>query len=183
MPPNDELSILKEVARRLNRAGIPYMITGSTAGNFYALPRMTRDIDLVVELEPGEANRIVELFGEDFYLDSETVADAIVHRRMFNIIHSESVIKIDFIVRKDIPYRRMEFSRRRKIVVEDQEIQVVAPEDLILSKLEWAKDSRSELQLTDVRNLFHSVQGLDSDYLALWAKELGVEALYREVKP
>jgi hypothetical protein len=59
----------------------------------------------------------------------------------------------------------------------------VAPEDLILSKLEWAKDSRSEFQLTDARNLLHSVSGLDSDYLARWAKELGVESLYREVLP
>jgi Nucleotidyl transferase of unknown function (DUF2204) len=180
---SEELEVLKEVGQRLDQAGIPYMITGSTAGNFYTVPRMTRDIDLVVELEPNDVERIVQIFCRDFYLDRETVADAIRSRRMFNVIHSESVIKVDFIVRKDSPYRRTEFARRRKILVEDQEIQVVAPEDLILSKLEWAKESRSEFQLTDVRNLFRSAQGLDLEYLAHWAKELGIEALYREVSP
>jgi hypothetical protein len=65
--------------------------------------------------------------------------------------------------------------------VEDQEIWIVAPEDLILSKLEWAKDSRSERQLEDVRNLLLSVPDLDKDYLARWAARLSVGALYREV--
>ena len=183
MAASEELEVLKEVAKRLGKANIPYMITGSTAGNFYTVPRMTRDIDLVVELTPDDADRIVEIFGGDFYLDRETMIDAISSRRMFNVIHAESVIKVDFIVRKDSLYRRTEFARRRMIILEDQEIQIVAPEDLILSKLEWAKDSRSEFQLTDVKNLLHSVQGLDVDYLAYWAKELEIEALYKEVLP
>ena len=57
----------------------------------------------------------------------------------------------------------------------------MAPEDLILSKLEWAKDSRSEVQLNDVRNLLTDVKGLNRSYLARWAKVLGIESLYREV--
>ncbi len=174
---SDELEVLKEVAKRLGQDNIPYTITGSTAGNFYTVPRMT------LELEPDDADRILQIFGGDFYLDRETVVDAIRTRRMFNVIHSESVIKVDFIVRKDSLYRRTEFARWRKIFLEDQEIQIVAPEDLILSKLEWAKDSRSEFQLTDVKNLLHSVQGLDFGYLGRWAKELEVEALYQEVLP
>lgn len=183
MAPSDELAVLKEVAKRLGQANIPYMITGSTAGNFYTVPRMTRDIDIVVELAPDDADRILQIFGGDFYLDRETVADAISTRRMFNVIHSDSVIKVDFIVRKESLYRRTEFARRRKITLEDQEIQIVAPEDLILSKLEWSKDSRSEFQLTDVKNLLRSVQGLDLEYLNRWAKELAVEAMYQELLP
>lgn len=75
----------------------------------------------------------------------------------------------------------MEFSRKKGVSVDDRLLYVVAPEDLILSKLDWAKDSRSELQLTDVRNLLKSVKGLDRRYLRRWAKQLGVEALYREL--
>lgn len=67
---------------------------------------------------------------------------------------------------KDNPYRRMEFSRKKKASVDDRVLYVVAPEDLILSKLVWAKESRSEVQLTDVRNLLQSVKGLDRRYLA-----------------
>ena len=100
---------------------------------------------------------------------------------MFNLIQNEYIVKIDFIVRKDSPYRRREFSRRKKIAVDNRNLYMVAPEDLILSKLEWAKESRSEMQLSDVRNLLDSVKGLNRRYLARWAKNLGVEPLYREV--
>ncbi|MGH7833057.1 MAG: hypothetical protein ACREQK_05395 [Candidatus Binatia bacterium] len=100
---------------------------------------------------------------------------------MFNLIHSRHVVKIDFVVRKNSPYRRREFSRKKRVSIDDQEVYVVAPEDLILSKLEWSKDSRSEVQLTDVRNLLRSVKRLNRRYLARWAKQLGVESLYREV--
>jgi hypothetical protein len=100
---------------------------------------------------------------------------------MFNLIHDEYVIKIDFVVRKDTPYRRREFSRRKKVAVDNQDLYVVSPEDLILSKLDWAKDSRSEVQLNDVRNLLKSVKRLNRSYLARWAKALGIESLYREV--
>jgi len=157
------------------------MITGSTAANFYTVPRMTRDIDLVVELTGKDVARVVEIFTDDFYLDRQAVEEAVNRKGMFNLIHTEYVIKVDFVVRKDSSYRRMEFSRRKQVAVDDQSLCVVAPEDLILSKLDWAKESRSEVQLTDVRNLLRSVKGLDRRYLARWAKKLGVESLYREV--
>jgi hypothetical protein len=89
---------------------------------------------------------------------------------MFNLIHDEYIIKIDFVVRKDTPYRRRAFSRRKKVTVDDQDLYVVAPEDLILSKLEWAKDSRSEVQLNDVRNLLKDVKRLNRRILSAGQK-------------
>jgi hypothetical protein len=181
MAGSEELEVLKEVTGRLDRANIAYMVTGSMATNFYTVPRMTRDIDIVVELEEEDLSRFISLFESDYYLDSETVRDAVKNRGIFNLIQNEYVIKIDFVVRKDTPYRRREFSRRKKITIDGQQLYVVAAEDLILSKLVWAKDSRSELQLSDVRNLLRSVKRLNRRYLARWAKELSVEWLYREV--
>jgi hypothetical protein len=177
---SEELEVLKEVARRLDRAKIAYMVTGFMATNFYTVPRMTRDIDIVVELAEEDLGRFIPLFEADFYLDPETVRDAVRNRRMFNLIQNEYVIKIGFIVRKDSPYRRREFSRRKPVAVDDRSLYLVAPEDLILSKLEWAKDSRSEMQLSDVRHLLKSVKRLNRRYLLRWAKELGVESLYHE---
>jgi len=178
---SEELEVLKEVARRLDRAKIAYMVTGSIATNLYTIPRMTRDIDIVVELSEKDLSRFIPRFEADYYLDPETVRDAVKSRGMFNLIHDEYIIKIDFVVRKDTPYRRREFSRRKKVAVDDQDLYVVSPEDLILSKLDWAKDSRSEVQLNDVRNLLKSVKGLNQSYLARWAKALNIESLYREV--
>jgi hypothetical protein len=177
----EELEVLKEVTRRLDRAKIAYMVTGSIATNFYTVPRMTRDIDIVVELSEEDLSRFIPLFEADYYLDPETVREAVKNRGMFNLIQNEYVIKIDFVVRKDSPYRRREFARRKKVSLDAQDLYLVAAEDLILSKLVWAKDSRSELQLSDVRNLLKSVKRLNRRYLGRWAKELGVESLYREV--
>ena len=181
MATSEELEVLKEVSRRLDRAKIAYMFTGPIATNFYTVPRMTRDIDIVVELSEQDLSRFIPLFEIDYYLEPETVREAVKNRGMFNLIQNEYVIKIDFVVRKDTPYRRREFSRRKKISIDGQDLYLVAAEDLILSKLVWAKDSRSELQLSDVRNLLKSVKRLNRNYLTRWAKELGVEALYREV--
>ena len=91
-------------------------------------------------------------------------------------------MKVDCVVRKNSEYRREEFTRRRAITVAGQRMTIVAPEDINLSKLDWAKESRSQNQLDDVRNLLRSVQGLDTDYLNRWAARLGLEALYQEVR-
>ena len=178
---SEELEVLKVVAGRLAGGGIPYMVTGSIATSFYAVPRMTRDIDIVVELAEEDTDRVVALFQDDFYIDGEAVELAIRAKTMFNMIHNSFIIKVDMLVRKNTDYRREEFSRQRCVSVEGQGVQIVSPEDLILSKLEWARDTRSEVQFEDVKNLLRSVAGLDQDYLAHWAGRLGLEALYREV--
>ena len=182
MAMSEELEVLEEVTRRLDRAMIAYMVTGSIAANFYTVPRMTRDIDIVVELSERDISRFISLFEKDYYLEPDTIREAVKTKGMFNLIHNEHVIKIDFVVRKNTPYRRREFFRRKKVSVDDQDLYLVTAEDLILSKLVWAKESRSELQLTDVRNLLRSVKGLNRRYLGRWAKQLGVASLYREVR-
>lgn len=180
---SDELDVLKSVTAQLQAAGIPYMVTGSMAVNFYAVPRMTRDIDLVIELSGRDVDQVAQMFQEDYYLDREMVRRAVRDQAMFNMIHNALVVKVDCVVRKETPYRREEFARRRAVSLDGQEVFIVSPEDLILSKLDWAKDSRSQMQLDDVRNLARSVQGLDTAYLTRWADRLGLTALYREVCP
>ena len=170
------------VAQRLDRAGIPYMVTGSIALNYYALPRLTRDIDIVAELGREDTDRVHELFRDDFYVDREAVRRAIEDRGMFNAIHGALVIKVDFVVRKDSEYRREELARRRRVQVEGQELSIVAPEDLIISKLDWARYNRSEVQLADIRSLLASVPALDEAYLAHWTGRLGLDTLFREVR-
>jgi hypothetical protein len=171
---DEQLGFLKLIASRLDAGGIPYMITGSMAMAIYSQPRMTRDIDLVVELTPAEGDRLVELFREDCLIDREAVRDAINRTSMFNVIHKEWTAKADFIIRKDAEYRAVEFTRRRKVTIAGANAWVVSVEDLILSKLVWRKESLSELQLRDVRGLIATNPRLDWDYLRMWAAQLGV---------
>jgi len=168
------LDLLKRVAQKLEKAGISYMMTGSMALAIYAVPRMTRDIDIIIEASSEDALRIVDLFKDDFYIDPDSVQNAIRHKGMFNIIHNESVIKVDFIVRKDGDFRIEEFSRKKNMNIEGVRVSFVTAEDLILSKLVWAKRTDSELQLRDVRQILNSVKDIDTTYLDKWAKELGV---------
>ena len=176
----NELDIVRDVSLRLNGAGIAYMLTGSMAMNYYAQPRMTRDIDLVVALAPKDTDTIVGLFTPDYYVSREVVSDSIAQESLFNLIHQESVIKVDCIVRKSSRYRRAEFERRKSIVIEDFSTWIASKEDLIISKLDWAKDSHSELQLGDVRNLIST--GCDVAYIESWALELGLDTLWLKCK-
>ena len=177
----EDLEVLKIVAGRFETARIPYMVTGSVAANYYGVPRMTRDIDMVIEVSPGDAGRLGELLRGDFYVEAEAVERAVTERLIFNAIHTVLIVKVDFIVRKDSEYRREEFRRRRHVTIDGVATFVVAPEDLIISKLDWARDTRSEVQLADVRNLLDSVPDLDREYLMRWVGRLGLDGLYREV--
>ena len=174
----NEIDVVRDIATKFAAAGIDYMLTGSLAMNYYAQPRMTRDIDVVVALESQDVDTITSLFDSDYYIAREAVSKAIARRSVFNLIHQESVIKVDCIVRKDNAYRRLEFERRRTIRIQDFAVSIVSKEDLIISKLSWAQDSHSELQFRDVRNLLAS--GYDEVYLEKWTRELGLDKLLRE---
>jgi len=177
----NELDIVRDVSLRLEQGGLAYMLTGSMAMNYYAQPRMTRDIDLVVALAPQDTDTVVRLFTPDYYVSREAVGSSIAHESLFNLIHQESVIKVDCIVRKRTPYRLAEFERRQRIAIEDFSTWIASKEDLILSKLWWAKDSHSELQLRDVKNLVGS--GCDTAYIERWTHELGLHSLWQECQP
>ncbi len=108
---DEQLEFLRLIAARLQAAGIPYMVTGSLALAVWAVPRMTRDIDVVVEVEGADARRLTGLFAEDCVIDEDAVQDAIARRGMFNVIHAEWIVKADFIVRKDTAYRKVELDQ------------------------------------------------------------------------
>ena len=173
----NELDIVREVSARLERADIAYMLTGSMAMNFYAQPRMTRDIDIVIELASTHVGVMVDLFSPDFYVSREAVGQSIAHESLFNLIHNQSVIKVDCIIRKSSPYRLHEFQRRQRVCVGNFSTWIVSKEDLILSKLHWARDSNSELQLRDVKNLVST--GCDQAYIECWIDELGIGPMWR----
>lgn len=170
-----ELEVLRDVVARLDQHGIDYMLTGSLAMSYYAEPRMTRDIDLVVALSPADAGQVNAAFGSDYYVPDDLRA-AIAEDGFFNLIHLGTVTKVDFIVRKSTAYRLHEFQRRDRIAVAGLPLWIVSKEDLILSKLDWAKDSRSELQLRDIRRLVGS--GYDHDYVEHWISVLGLEDIW-----
>lgn len=167
-----ELDVLRLVTQRLDTARIAYMLTGSFAMAYYATPRMTRDLDLVVALTAQEVPELVAQFASDFYLDVDAVRAAADAQGFFNLMHLQSGIKVDFIVRKNARFRQVEFERRRRVPFAGFDCWIVSREDLILSKLVWSHETRSELQMRDVKSLVDDT--VDWNHLRLWARELGV---------
>lgn len=174
-----ELDVLRIVSERLSGRGLPFMLTGSFALAYYATPRMTRDLDLVVALADQDVGPLVSAFASDFYIDSDAVHEAVASQRLFNLMHLSSGIKVDMIVRKSSEYRELEFARRQPVTLGGVPTWIVSREDLVLSKLVWAKEGDSELQRRDVRLLLG--EGLDITYVRTWAARLGVLALLDQV--
>jgi len=177
---SDQLEVLKTIAKHLDVLDTPYMVTGSLAASYYAVPRFTRDIDIVVEVDTRRAVQLAHDLADEFYVDEKALLRAVARSGMANIIHQRLLVKVDLIVRKDTPYRREELVRRRSVVLDGVTVWLVTPEDLILSKLLWMRESRSEIQRRDVESVLASVQHLDRQYIERWATELNVLGMWRE---
>jgi len=176
-----ELDVLGLVSERLSARGLPFMLTGSFALAYYATPRMTRDLDIVVALDEHDVAELVEAFASDFYIDGDAARAAVLSERMFNLMHFESGVKVDLIVRKSSEFRQVEFARRQQVAIAGTRTWIVSCEDLIISKLVWALESNSELQRRDIRQLL--AEAVDLDYIHKWAPQLGVATLLNELMP
>ncbi len=169
-------SAFEAILKKLEQAGIDYMITGSFAGNLYGVPRTTYDADVVIEAHPVSFAFFPQLIGDDFYVSPEAIEEALKYERIFNIIHMETGFKIDFIVRKNRAYSKGEFARRRLETFRGNMYWFASPEDIILSKLEWSKVGESERQFRDSLGVAQ-IQGdsLDKEYLEFWSERLGLQ--------
>lgn len=179
---NDQFRFLRFLVENLDEIRVPYMLTGSLAMAVYATPRMTRDIDMVVQVTASDVDRLMSQFEATCYIDRDSVAQAVAGRGMFNIIHNELISKADFVVRKQGTFWETEFGRRRSVTVEDLHVLVVAPEDLILNKMLWAAGGESEYQARDVTQLLREAEDLDFEYLEHWANDLGVHELLKRLR-
>ena len=176
---------LRRVVEILDDARVPYMLTGSLAAAYYATPRATRDIDVVVD--PGEAalNRVVDGFREaGFYVDRTAALEALRSHGQFNAIDPDSAWKVDLLVRKRRPFSETEFERRGTATLLGVEVSVASLEDVVLSKLEWAKLADSELQRRDVAQLLERAgTRIDLEYVERWVRRLDLDSEWKRVRP
>ena len=177
--------LLKKVVQILDDTGIQSMITGSVASSLQGEPRSTHDIDLVVAIGKTDVKKLVKAFPPpDFYLEEESIIDAIDRQGMFNLIDIKSGDKADFWILTNDSFDQSRFVRRYVEEVMGMRIMVSSPEDTILAKLRWAKLSAgSEKQFTDALRVYEvQSERLDMDYLRSWARKLGVEPLLQKLQ-
>jgi len=182
-PVDEQLAVLSQVVNALRSLDIAHMVSGSLAASYYVEPRMTRDLDLVVDLTPATAGGLAAALASDFYCDEHALRRAAHERSIANAIHSETLLKVDFIVRKDDAFHREEFGRRRLRLLGTVEVDLVSTEDLILSKLLWFQQGGSAIQRADIERLLRDAPELDRAYLTHWAQTLRVDRLLAEMAP
>jgi hypothetical protein len=169
-------AFLRDLLTLLTATGMPYMIVGSLASSYHGRPRATQDIDVVVDTGARQVSRFVqECIDRGFYVDLPDALEAVARHTMFNVIDPTSGSKLDVIVRKERPFSRSEFLRRREVDVPDGAAVMASAEDVMLAKLEWGKASGSDRHHRDALGIAQ-VQGaaLDGKYLRRWAPELGI---------
>jgi hypothetical protein len=168
------LELLERISKSLENKKIPYMLSGSIALNNYSVPRMTVDIDIVIELYEKNLQDFLSIFDDKYYLNKETAMIETKKHGMFNVIDYETGFKIDFIVRKDNEFRQHQFLRRRKAKIATFDVWIVSPEDLVISKIEWIQQFQSDKQINDITNLL-ALPEINKDYILEWCNKLGLK--------
>ncbi|HZU33984.1 MAG TPA: nucleotidyltransferase family protein [Candidatus Angelobacter sp.] len=170
--------LFRRLSVLLEQAGIPYMLTGSFASTVYGMARSTADIDFIIAADEEHIRKLMSLLPEeDFYSELGGALESCRRRSMFNVIDNATSLKVDFIFLKNRDFSREEFQRRNKAQVEGVELYIATPEDIILSKLEWAKRGASLRQIEDVVGILKVRNDqLDLAYIGKWVNELGLQA-------
>jgi hypothetical protein len=173
----EQLKLIQLLVDRIGTLGIRYFITGSIASSYYGIPRYTHDIDVVVAISKQDAEEIVRLFSGEGYISQEGIRDALSGTGMFNFIHAETGLKVDFWIDLGEPFTKSCFARARQVELsEGFWVMMGSPEDVLLHKVYWDHLMPSERQLRDAQGIL-SVLGekLDVAYIEKWAKDLGIK--------
>jgi hypothetical protein len=181
MDPSD---LLSEAAKIFESLEIDYFVTGSMATISYGEPRFTNDVDIVARIEKKHVDQLFKAFPPpEYYCSKEAVLEAIESKRMFNIIHPSSGLKLDIMIPSDVPFDQSRFERCRQIMIGDHStVAFASPEDVILKKLTYYQQGGSEKHLRDIRGVLKLQKGkIDFEYLKSWATELDVLHEYEQV--
>ncbi len=163
---------LKKVVKILQNLKIPYLVTGGVAVVVWGRPRYTADIDIIIELKKQKVKKFVASLIKEGYIDEDVVMESLKYQSEFNFIDHETGMKVDFWILQDSDFDRSRLKRAMIRKIFGQKISFSSPEDLILKKLLWFKESKSTRQLEDIHSVMAIIKDkLDFNYLKKWAKK------------
>lgn len=180
---NEPIEVTLKVTGILEKLGIPYLIGGSLASTLYGMVRTTQDSDIISEMRPEHIQPFVTSLQNEFFIDEEMIADSIQHNSSFNMIHRDSMFKVDVFIPRPRPFQRSQIARAQRQTFsfeKEMSANFASAEDTILSKFEWYRmgGEVSDRQWRDILGVLKTRAGeLDLDYLRKWAIELKVNDL------
>ena len=180
---NEPIEVTLKVTGVFERLGVSYLIGGSLASTLYGMIRTTQDADIVAEMRIEHLQPFVTALQGEFYVDDEMIAKSIQDCTSFNIIHRETMFKVDVFIPRPRPFLQSQLARAQKQTFTfETEISAkfASPEDTVLSKFEWYRmgGEVSERQWRDILGVLKTRAGeLDLAYLKKWAIELKVADL------
>ena len=180
---NEPIEVTLKVTGVLEKLGVPYVIGGSLASTLYGMIRTTQDSDVITEMRPEHVQEFVASLQGEFFIDEEMITDSILNNSSFNIIHRDSMFKVDIFIPSQRPFQQSQFTRAQRQTFEFEttlSAKFASPEDTILSKLEWYRmgGEVSDRQWRDILGVLKTRAGeLDLNYMNIWAKELKVSDL------
>ena len=180
----DILVAVQPIIQAFENLSINYYIGGSIASSLYGIARATMDVDMVADIKNSQILPLKVLLQKNYYIDEQMIADAVRRKSSFNLIHLETMIKIDIFIPKEDQYQQNTIKRRIKDTLEEGdravEFYFSSPEDVIINKLQWYEMGQriSERQWLDVVGVI-KVQGdsLDKEYLLNWSRRLNLAEL------
>ena len=180
---NEPIEVTLLVTGFFERLDVPYLIGGSLASTLYGMVRTTQDSDIIAEMHLEHIQPFVSALEADFYVDKEMIAESIQHNSSFNIIHRDTMFKVDVFIPRPRPFLQSQLARARRQTFNlgtEVSARFASPEDTILSKLEWYRmgGEVSDRQWRDILGVLKTKAGeIDLEYLRQWAKELKVSDL------
>ena len=184
---NEPIEVTLKVTSVLEKLGISYVIGGSLASTLYGMVRATQDSDIITEMRSEHIQSFVSSLQSEFFIDEEMIADSIQNNSSFNIIHRDTMFKVDVFIPRPRPFQQSQLARAQRQIFDlesETSANFASPEDTVLSKLEWYRmgGEVSERQWRDTLGVLKTRAGeLDLDYLRKWAKELKVSDLLERI--
>ncbi|MGD8778968.1 MAG: hypothetical protein PVH88_08400 [Ignavibacteria bacterium] len=181
------LNLFEIFTSRFHKARIQFVISGSVASIVYGDPRVTHDIDLVVDISKSQIDQLIFNFPlEQFYLPPKDVLNLEVNRENrghFNIIHNETGFKADVYLCGSDKFLKWAIDNAQIIKFNDNDFPIAPIEYVIIKKLEFYKEGKAQKHLNDiVAMLRESKELIDDNSLKLKIQVHAVESEWKIVE-
>jgi hypothetical protein len=149
--------LLKELAQALDRAGLPYMVFGGQAVLLYGEPRLTRDIDITLGVDPSKPGPVLAMIADlELRILVDDAEDFLSKTFVLPVLHTPSGVRIDFVFSLS-EYERQAIARARRVSLGGVDVRFVSLEDLIVQKIIAGRPR----DLHDAKNVILKNPGFD----------------------